>query len=145
MEMVKIGDHMIEFPTGHGLKEIYVNRPTYDFGPWNLIGEIITKNNLLSLPLIDIGANVGDSIAHFVRIGGRNALGIEAAKDFYEISDRNLNRIGTGKVINALVQPQSLIGMTSFVSGAMTGTTTIATDSIAPWRGKSVTVADLSA
>lgn len=63
-----IGDAAVALPPEHRLPRIMQKHPQYDYLYWNLIRVVLADNGIADGPLIDIGANVGDTICHFRRV-----------------------------------------------------------------------------
>lgn len=101
---VNIGNLSIEVNDGH----IYTqeNIPaTYDFVLWNIIHRLIDIANLDGIELLDIGANVGDSAAHFRRGSNARAVCIEPSDKFYTLLERNSTALGDVELVKALIVP----------------------------------------
>jgi len=101
---ISINGLNIVIPRKHKLDEIYKNQPTYQFEPWKFI---ITKSKRFGndLTLIDIGANVGDSAAHYRSLSKGKIISIEAHKKFFKYLIKNSKNIKNIELINALVVP----------------------------------------
>lgn len=120
---VKIGSQCISIPEGHQLLQIYKTFPTYDFAVWNLIGELIKVNNIFSTPLLDIGANVGDSVAHFRRISAAHVHSVEPSARFFEILKVNASLFCEVSLYNSLFCPSDLQRNIAYSEGSQTGGT----------------------
>ena len=71
--------------------------------------------------LFDLGANIGDSIAHFRVHSNSEVIGIEASKKFFELALENIRRFpGEIKLLNKLVVTQKNDSY-NFVEGSQTG------------------------
>jgi FkbM family methyltransferase len=99
---VTIGRYKIKGPRGHPLNRIYKNRPTYQFEPWKHVAKILLKTKS-NYPLLDIGANIGDSAAHFRMYSDAEILCVEADATYYRYLKKNSKEIGNTRALNALV------------------------------------------
>lgn len=140
--IVKIGSFEIEVSPNH----MYLTHdlpPTYDYVPWNLISNILNEGGRPEAGLIDIGANAGDSIAHFRRRSNATALGIEPEPSYFKMLKANARTLGNIDLRNALLVPEHLIGKTSFSAQGQTGMSKAAQEGDAVWRGKYLTVSEM--
>ncbi|WP_107351916.1 FkbM family methyltransferase [Methylobacterium sp. Leaf361] len=140
--IVKVGQFEIEAPHGH----IYhsENLPdTYDYVPWNVIAATINEANIDNVHLIDVGANVGDSLAHFRRFSDAPVTCVEASKHFFGFLERNARQFGNVNLINKLVAPKNLFGKLHFSSGDQTGSTDIAAHPNLAWSGEHIALEQL--
>lgn len=133
---ITIGDHEIEVSLDH----IYLSDglpSTYDYVPWNIVKAILTESQLTNFCLIDIGANVGDSLAHFRRFSDAPVICIEPSSHFFDILGRNASLFENVKLVKRLVAPISMRGEVKFWSDDQTGSSTY--DSLDPryneWSG----------
>ena len=140
--IVNIGYSKIKVTDGH----IYCSEDlprTYDYMPWDIIGVTLKESTLSNLTLIDIGANVGDSVAHFRRHSDADVICIEPSELFYSFLKENIkNNFINVKAIQALFSPDDLIGKIALLSGSQTGTTNLA-DTGNAWTGEYITFRDL--
>lgn len=140
----KVGPYNIEVSSSH----IYLapDLPqTYDYVPWNAIRHLIREGRIQDVRLIDIGANVGDSLAHFRRFSTAPVDCVEASPYFFEILERNARQFDDVHLHPSLLVPEALVGKVSFVSGGQTGFSTVS-DSTQPehaWAGSTITFAEL--
>lgn len=144
MKTVLIGTKSIILPDGHFLDEIYSKIPTYDFLPWDIIGYLLINNNLLDYPLIDIGANIGDSYAHFRRYSNAIVFAIEPNINFFEFLQKNTLGDKNVKLYNSLYCPKDLQNKVSYVSdNNRTGQTIISTQKEIEIDSKFITIDEL--
>jgi FkbM family methyltransferase len=96
----RIGSVSIELPAGHRLPEYQEAVPLYDrFVP--LLAERLSGPDLI----VDVGANVGDTVAALVGVCENPILAIEADPTYYRYLVENLGRVRHG------VKPvQTLLG-----------------------------------
>lgn len=142
LPVVNIGKFAIEVSNSH----IYLAEGlsfTYDYMPWNLIGEIIREGELNNIVMVDIGANVGDSLAHFRRQSAAPVVCVEPDDVFFEILSRNAGSFSDVTLCKSLLVPADLDGAISFSSGGQTGKTEVVQDSESVWQGECTTFDDL--
>lgn len=142
MPVVNIGKFALEVSDSH----IYLAEglsPTYDYMPWNLIGQIIHEGGLNNILMVDIGANVGDSLAHFRRQSAAPVVCVEPDDIFFEILSRNAGNFSDVTLCKSLLVPANLSGVISFSSGGQTGKTEVARDGAGVWQGERTTFDDL--
>lgn len=119
-QTVHVGPYPIEVSEGH----IYLAPdlpPTYDYVPWNIIAAVTEEVGLRGICLIDVGANVGDSLAHFRRFSNAPVICIEPSPEFFAILEKNSQQFRDVTLINKLLVPDDLRGRVSFQSGSQTG------------------------
>src|SRR5690349_14806837 len=133
---VQIGKFMMELPEGHRLAEMYAQYPTYDFLPWKIIRAVLGSNGLTDSTLVDIGANIGDTAAHFRNFSGGKIICVEPEPKFFYVLTRNSVNFGNVELINKLVCPSDLVGKVAFSSGPQTGGTAVADNSTDVWAGE---------
>ena len=114
-----IGNFELELPNGHNLAEIYKNKPEYQFTPWKHIASILAKNGL-DIPLLDIGANIGDSAAHYRSHCSSEIIRLEADPTFFSYLEKNSKTLGNVKNVAALVVKNSKKNY-KFMKGNQTG------------------------
>lgn len=117
--MVTIGNFNLELPPGHNLGEIYRNKPSYQFTPWKHVLSILEKSGH-SIPLVDIGANIGDSAAHFRSYSNAEIFCFEADPTFFSYLEKNSKILGNIKNVEALVVKNSKKNY-KFMVGNQTG------------------------
>lgn len=137
-QKVDVGGRLIEVTVGHIY--LYPHLPaTYDYVPWNVIRNIIDHAGISAPTLIDVGANVGDSLAHFRRFSDGKAICIEPANNFFEVLSRNAQLFSNVELINSLLVPDDLIGKVSFSGNEQTGATRSTNGDVEAWRGSYIT------
>lgn len=95
------------------------------FQYWNIIRAVLAENGLTRPQLVDIGANIGDSIAHFRRFSDGPVLGIEANAMFFEYMQRNTAAMHDVDLRHALVAPPKLKGRVTLQTDGSTGRSTL--------------------
>jgi FkbM family methyltransferase len=139
---VRIGSHEITVPDDH----IYTKAdlpPSYDFVPWNLVSTILGEVGWQHSSLIDIGANVGDSLAHFRRSSKAAAFCIEPDTAYFEMLTQNAKVLGNVNLRRALVVPVNLVGKTTFGSDGQTGWSRAAGEHDEVWEGEYLTASEV--
>jgi len=139
VKKISIGEISISIPDGHQLAEMYAACPTYDFLPWKTIRKILLVNDLLHVDMIDIGANIGDGVAHYRGFSKGKIVCVEADKNFFEILKENTNQFQDIVTVNKLACPSHLVQKVKFSSGSRTGATTVVEKYEDAWRGDSIT------
>ena len=145
--MVEVAGIQLHAPHNH----IYNHSdlpPSYDKGPWSYI-----STHLCTPPektgLIDIGSNIGDSVAYFRQISSARAICVDASSDYCSILTQNMHALGEIVLMNALVAPTkhpSSPGQQSFykfTSGGQTGMTQMTDNPQDAYEGEIVTVREL--
>ena len=118
---------------------------TYDYLPWNLIGGIIAEARLDRYCLLDIGANVGDSLAHFRRHSQAPAICVEPSEQFFTLLEQNARSMGPVELIQALVAPDGLVGRVGYGENDRSGWSHPVGENEAAWQGRYVTFETLLA
>lgn len=139
---VVVGSAEIEVSPGH----IYLSPHlplTYDYVPWNVIRHVVATGGLQQATLIDIGANVGDTLAHFRRFSNASVICVEPAGNFFEILQRNVAQFSDVTLLKRLLVPDEMVGKVAFVSGDQTGATRSAERDDSVWGGEYVTFTEL--
>lgn len=124
--MISIGDIQLTLPKAINLANIYKARPTYDYIYWNIIRAVLAENDIKDASLIDVGANIGDTIAHFRRFSNGPAIGVEPHDEYFELFKKNMAPVANVSAIKALVCPPDRIRDVSLTVGGGTGGTTLA-------------------
>ena len=141
-DKVAVGSVEIEVSPGH----IYLapDLPqTYDYVPWNVVSHVMLAGGLQQASLIDNGANVGDTLAHFRRFSSGPVICVEPASNFFEILQRNVAQFSNVTLVKSLLVPDEMVGKVAFVSGDQTGATRSAERDESVWGGEYVTFTDL--
>ena len=108
---------------GHGLQLTQKYNPMYDrFVPY--LGMIADAKNIIDPVMVDIGANVGDTVAAFIRHTKSNVICVEPTRKFHNLCRKNIDGFGHYysdriSLVNAYV---SDIETTEFVSEIIDGT-----------------------
>jgi len=120
-DTVQIGHMELSLPEGHGLGGIYASNQQYQRTPWAVIAKYSARIPIEEQILLDLGCNIGDSIAHFRVHSDAEVLGVEASRKFYDFAEQNLKG-ATGKIrlINALVV-DDIDANYDFIEGSQTG------------------------
>ncbi|WP_320196210.1 FkbM family methyltransferase [Agrobacterium rosae] len=139
---VKIGKYEIAVSRSHILLDPTLP-PTYDYVPWNLIGGILSETCLMDSRLIDIGANVGDSLAFFRRFSQAPALCVEPDEEYFAILSENAKILGNADLRNALVSPDDLVGKTFFATDGQTGNSRRAVEGETAFQGDHISSRDI--
>lgn len=140
--MLKIGDIELALPEDQKLKHILSRHPTYDYVHWNIIRALFSENGIRNPQLIDVGANIGDTIAHFRRFSAGRAVGVEAHPPYFQLLTQNLKDQSDVVALNALVCPRDAARHVTLVAGESTGMTTLSSDG-GTYGGKTVDCAEL--
>lgn len=141
-EIASVGGSQIEVTPGH----IYLYPhlpPTYDYVPWNVISHIIKNAELSSPTLIDVGANVGDSLAHYRRFSEGRAICIEPADNFFAVLERNALKFSNVELVKSLLVPDDMVGRVAFSGNEQTGATRFSPEDDDIWSGEYVTFSEL--
>ena len=120
-----IDSHVLQLPVGHALSEIMKVHPYYDKGPWAVIAEMLRMHNPNDFTLLDIGANVGDSLRYFKSFSSGKAICVEAASHFAEYCRQNSSDLENVSIVEALMVPSSAVGKVAYEGGSQTGTTVL--------------------
>jgi FkbM family methyltransferase len=105
---ISIGTTALALPHDHKLP-IYLNRfPHYDFLYWNILGAIIAENTLERGGLIDIGANIGDSAAHFRRYSSGPIIAIEPSPHYFQYLTQNTDKFTDVTLKNGVVSTKEV-------------------------------------
>lgn len=140
--IVQVGSYPLEVTEGH-IYLVPTLPATYDYVPWNIIGAIIAETKFNDVKLLDIGANVGDSLAHFRRHSERPVTCVEPSPEFFAILERNAHQFRDVTLVNKLLVPSDLKGRVAFQSGSQTGFSAEATHTEKAWEGECVTFHEL--
>uniref|UniRef100_UPI00404821C4 hypothetical protein n=1 Tax=Yoonia sp. TaxID=2212373 RepID=UPI00404821C4 len=142
--MLKIGTIDIALPRVNKLVDIYARRPTYDYLYWNIIRAILAENGVSNPTLIDVGANIGDTIAHFRRFSTGPAIGVEPDDEYFDLLAQNMSPVANVTAIKALVCPDNLMGDVSLMVKNGTGGTVV-TQGAGTYHGPTLSVGALLA
>lgn len=100
---IKIGNYEISLPLEHKLP-VYLNEfPEYDFRYWRTIGSLCTENGWKDIALFDIGANVGDSAAHFRGFSKGTIWAFEPSMHYYKYLEKNTQNWSDINLSNAMI------------------------------------------
>jgi phosphomannomutase len=133
-QILRIGAYTLALPPEHHLPAIMANHPHYDVLYWDVIGALLAENGLSdTCQLIDIGANVGDSAAHFRRHSSGPIWAIEAHPAYFAYLERNTAQMDNIRLSRAIVTPAALAAKISLVTADGTGLTQIDADH--PYEG----------
>lgn len=121
MKEIKIGSQLLSLPEGHHLDEVYSQNPQYQSTPWAVLASYLSDSPEEEMILFDLGANIGDSIAHFRVHSNSEVIGIEASKKFFGIALENIRHFpGEIRLLNKLVVTRKN-DTHHFVEGSQTG------------------------
>ena len=142
-QTIRAGKYDIKAPPGH----IYTHPglpPEYDYFPLALIMESI--KGLSDAHFIDIGANIGDTLAHVKSHDADiEVTCIEPFEYFYSFLEKNAENFANTNLINKFVAPKNLRDKIKFQPANQTGSTEIVdikdTDIIDP--GKFIDLEDV--
>lgn len=126
-EKIKINDIDLLAPEGH----IYTKDipKKYDYGPWEIIGFAMEGFLQDDVCLIDIGANIGDSIAHWRKFSNSQCLCIEPSEIFFSLLEINAKYLGDVHIKKSLLLPSFITSdNVKFLSGNQTGNTQLGTN-----------------
>jgi FkbM family methyltransferase len=97
----RVGAVELELPLSHELPFYQHDHPRYD-------RELATIAAELAGPVVDVGANVGDTAAAIRAVSDAPILCVEADTRFYALLERNAGRLGDVELEHALVEgPES--------------------------------------
>ncbi|SNS34928.1 FkbM family methyltransferase [Antarctobacter heliothermus] len=106
-QRLSIGSAELLLPADHHLPRIMRQHPQYDYLYWNLIRVLLADNAIADGPLIDIGANVGDTIGHFRRFSNGSVWGIEPHAGYFDYLERNMAQFSDVRLSHAIVAPDA--------------------------------------
>ncbi|SMX38203.1 FkbM family methyltransferase [Maliponia aquimaris] len=106
-QTLRIGRATLSLPPEHRLPRIMADHPHYDYLYWNMIRAILADNAIADGPLIDIGANVGDTICHFRRFSNGPAWGIEPDPGYFAYLARNMAQFDDIRLSHAIAAPDA--------------------------------------
>jgi FkbM family methyltransferase len=122
---MNLAGHRIEFPASHNLPAIMAECPYYE-GEIARLAEFLLKTEG-RLVMIDIGANVGDSIARIPSRACGHFLCIEGSPKFFGFLRRNVGDLANVRCVNALVTgPDDLAQDAGFIEAAGTAYVAVA-------------------
>lgn len=139
---IRIGSHEIEVSSQHIYLQPQLPK-TYDYVLWNLISEVLEENLMRHAALIDIGANVGDTLAHFRRHSVAPALCVEPDSCFFGLLQKNAAQFRDVELRNALLVPEHLVGKAAFSADSQTGFSRPARDGEVAWQGQYTTFSEI--
>jgi FkbM family methyltransferase len=140
---IRIGSIQLELPEGHGLSEIYQNNPQYQKNPWAVIAKYASRIPRDNLLLLDLGCNIGDSIAHFKVHSNAEIIAVEASKKFYDLAVSNCQAVNERiTFVNALIV-DDVDSTYQFVEGAQTAHISKTGSDGIPYDGQKITVNQL--
>lgn len=143
-QTLRIGAYDLRLPPEHNLPAILQKHPQYDRLYWDIIGALLAENALTdTCQLIDIGANIGDSAAHFRRHATGPVWAIEAHPGYFTYLQANTAKMGDVTCTQALVAPPALAAKVSLDIHDGTGATRL--DSTGPFQGQTLSPAKLMA
>ncbi|WP_417209684.1 hypothetical protein [Antarctobacter sp.] len=106
-QTLTIGTARFDLPPDHHLPRIMREHPQYDYLYWNLIRALLADNAITDGPLIDIGANIGDTIGHFRRFSNGPVWGIEPHAGYFDYLERNMAQFSDVRLSHAIVVPDA--------------------------------------
>lgn len=128
-QTMKIGEYGLVLPADHLLPRIMEQHPSYDVLYWDILGGLLTENGLAkTCQLIDIGANIGDSAAHFRRHSEGPIWAIEPHPHYFRYLEVNTAKMENIRLSQALFTPPGMVDTISFEAGDGTGMTRLGED-----------------
>jgi FkbM family methyltransferase len=116
-----IGSLEIIFPDEHQVPFYYKVIETYGYGPWNFLFRKLNEMEIQDPQLLDVGANVGDSAAHFREHSNGHISSIEANPYFFNYLTQNAKKIKNMKCLLGAFVTNKQERLT-FIFGSSTGT-----------------------
>src|SRR5690606_14590410 len=99
--VIKIGNQKIKAPLSHPLFNILAMYPDYNFNLARIVNYVESKYK--SITIIDIGANIGDTVAFIRNFSDAPILCIDGEKKYLEILNKNISFYKDIEVCEALV------------------------------------------
>ena len=106
-QSLMIGTAQFALPADHHLPRIMRQHPQYDYLYWNMIRALLADNAIADGPLIDIGANIGDTVGHFRRFSEGPVWGIEPHAGYFAYLKRNMAQFDDVRLSQAIVAPNA--------------------------------------
>jgi FkbM family methyltransferase len=100
-KIINLAGHRIELPASHSLPAIRAKCPHYE-GEISRLAEFLLKTEG-RLDMVDVGANVGDTVALIRSRGHGCFLCIEGSPRFFGFLQKNVGELANVRCINALV------------------------------------------
>lgn len=127
--IVKIGDFNLLAPADHKLPVYLAQFPEYDFRYWSIIEKIAKSLSSEDYAMIDIGANIGDTIAHFRSFSAGDVLAVEAHAGYFPYLLKNTDQFESVKTIYAAMSTPAIKDNIALFCEHGTGRTEVDEDS----------------
>ena len=119
-QVITLAGHRLELPAAHDLPKIRAQHPQYESEIGRLAEFLLNRQRRLAM--IDVGANVGDTVASIPCGNSGSFLCIEASPKFFAFLQRNLGSLSNVECIHAIVtEPDELSATTVMIESAGTG------------------------
>ena len=105
---VQIGKFNLLAPFDHKLPIYLGEYPEYDFRYWRIIEMISKALSSKKYALIDIGANIGDTIAHFRNFSTGDIIAVEPSSYYFPYLLNNIAQFGSIQTIQAAVSTPTI-------------------------------------
>lgn len=100
-QLVKIGKNLLRVPAGHPMPSYRIRWSSFD-RPLQLLADALVNSTGLRCA-IDVGANVGDSLAQICHRSNVPVLCVEPADEYYATLLQNIESVGIGTPVKALI------------------------------------------
>ncbi len=109
MQYYPSGKFLLAVPPGHKLREYQNQAVLYDRSSSDLIDVIC--NAYPSRPLLDIGANIGDTAAYMRTFCNNEIICVEGSTDYWPFLEHNSGKIGSCLLLKKFIRPRGLDGL----------------------------------
>lgn len=116
----QVGSQILQLPLDHPLPSYQAQHPLYERFPFFLAS--VCKPGKW---IIDVGANIGDTVTAFVQSTAGNVLAIEGHRPYFDLLDQNVRSLSNGmssrvRIVNALVGTGQVTGSLMAFNGTAT-------------------------
>ncbi|MGP6086869.1 FkbM family methyltransferase [Antarctobacter jejuensis] len=139
-----IGAARLVLPSEHRLPRIMADHPHYDYLYWNLIRAILEDNAIKDGALIDIGANVGDTISHFRRFSEGPVWGIEPDPGYFSYLERNTAQFENIRLSHAIAAPDAAQNRVRLAVHHGTGSSSLEDEEAELYRGDRISPQEIA-
>jgi FkbM family methyltransferase len=102
---LQIGNQNIKIPLSHHLREIIKKFPEYNFNIARIVN--YTHSHVKNLKIIDIGANIGDTVAYIKNYTDVPILSIDGEKKYMQLFQENTKKFNNVFSCVTLVGPET--------------------------------------